>query len=56
MFYPDSRRASGLTPEQDTNMRSLYDGIFQSGRLVRSWEKGKSKQLEPEFRLYELPQ
>ena len=55
MFYPDSRRASGLTPEQDTNMRSLYDGIFQSGRLVRSWEKGKSKQLEPEFRLYELP-
>jgi hypothetical protein len=56
MFSPDSRRASGLTPEQDTNMRSLYDGIFQSGRLVRSWEKGKSKQLEPEFRLYELPQ
>ena len=56
IFSEDSRRASGLTPEQDTNMRSLYDGIFQSGRLVRSWEKGKSKQLEPEFRLYELPQ
>lgn len=55
IFSPESRRASGLTPDQDTNMRSLYDGIFQCGKLVRGWEKGKSKMLEPEFRLYELP-
>ena len=55
VFSCESRRASGLTPDQDVKMRQLYDDIFQRGRLVYRWEKGRSKQLETEFRLYELP-
>jgi len=55
IFSHDSRRASGLTPEQNAKMRSLYEDIFQHAKPVFIWEKGRSKQLEPEFRLYELP-
>lgn len=55
VFAPDSRRASGLTPEQDEKMRKLYDDIFGRCRLLFEWKEGKKKQLEPEFRLYELP-
>ena len=55
VFSPDSRRSSGLTPEQDAKMRHLYDELFRRSSLVFEWQRGRSKQLEPEFRLYELP-
>ena len=56
VFAPNSRRASGLPPEEEAKMRKLYDDIFGKCRLVFEWQQGKKKQLEPEFRLYELPQ
>jgi len=56
VFASTSRRASGMPPEDNEKMRVLYDDIFGKCRLVFEWRQGKKKQLEPEFRLYELPQ
>jgi len=48
---------------RDTRLRviagrlgDLYNDIFNRCRLVSRWEAGKKKMLQPEFRLYELPQ
>lgn len=56
VFAPESRRASGLKKEDEEKMRDLYNDIFNRCRLVSRWEAGNKKMLQPEFRLYELPQ
>jgi hypothetical protein len=55
LFAPDSRRASGLSPEEDAKMRALYAEMFSKCPLVFQWPKGRNTQLEPEFRLYAIP-
>jgi hypothetical protein len=55
VFSPDSRKSSGLSPEDEARMRGLYDELFTRCRLIHEWKEGKKKMLEPEFRLYELP-
>lgn len=56
IFAPDSRRASGLPAGDHARMRELYADIFAKCRLVFHWKKGDHTQLEPEFRLYALPE
>jgi hypothetical protein len=55
VFTADSRKASGLSAEEEEQMRALYADIFDRCILIIGWEAGRKKQLEPEFRLYELP-
>lgn len=55
MFRPDSRRASGMSQQDDRKMTQLYEAIFNECRLVHEWPEGTNARLNPEFFLYELP-
>lgn len=54
-FSVDSRKASGLSKAEEERMRNLYEAIFGQCHPIFEWKAGEKRQLEPEFRLYQLP-